>query len=106
MPLSLKFDASVIPPTMREAFGFAPVDPDQLVVTRTPSAVCAVLLVDWPLQARIMRRMRVAADVGVGDTIHRHLGSPGRWFESAADSLGLNCRCAERREWLNQRYPY
>lgn len=66
----------------------------------------AVPFAEWPLTARIVRSLRSADDQGVGDTIHRQLGAPGRWFETAANSLGINCGCADRRDWLNQRYPY
>ena len=61
---------------------------------------------EWPLTARIIRRLRSADDIGIGDTIHRQLGFPGRWFESAAESLGIHCGCTDRRAWLNRRYPY
>lgn len=61
---------------------------------------------EWPLTARIIRRLRSRDDIGIGDTIHRQLGAPGRWFESVAESLGINCGCADRRDWLNRRFPY
>ncbi len=61
---------------------------------------------EWPMSARIIKRLRSPEDTGVGDTIQRQLGAPGRWFKQAAESLGANCGCANRQAWLNRRYPY
>ena len=66
----------------------------------------SIALAEWPLAARVCRRLRSAEDIGVGDTIHRQLGTPGRWFESVMAALAINCGCTDRRLLLNSRFPY
>lgn len=92
-----------IPARMRPAFGMSALH-EQLPEIRFGDAV--VPADEWPLTARVIRRLRAPEDRGVGDTIHRHLGAPGRWFESAMTTLGVQCGCADRRDWLNRRFPY
>lgn len=87
---------------MRPAFGLPAIDAP-LEVRVEPAVTPAA---EWPLTARLIRRMRDSQDIGIGDTIQRNLGAPGRWFESAMETLGIHCGCADRREWLNRRFPY
>lgn len=61
---------------------------------------------DWPLLARVIARLAGPNDKGIGDTITRNLGAPGKWYEAAMKSLAGGCGCAQRRAWLNARYPY
>ena len=62
----------------------------------------------WPFPARIMARFREPDDRGVGDTAARVFARFGA--DRAAHLLqrltGVDCKCADRRAWLNCRYPY
>ncbi len=60
----------------------------------------------WPRAARIIRSLRSEEDAGLGDTIERELGRVGSAIKWAMSALTINCGCADRRDWLNARYPY
>jgi hypothetical protein len=54
-----------------------------------------------------MARFAAQPDAGLGDTIARHFGVPGAAFKAWFKTIfGRSCRCAERQETLNFRYPY
>lgn len=61
---------------------------------------------EWPRWARSIAWFRAPQDAGVGDTIHRMLGSAGVLFEATMEALGVPCRCPERKTEFNARFPY
>ena len=71
-----------------------------------PPAVCCRPLAPspFPLWAKWVRRRRIPADRGVGDTVKR------LWIVEAVGSTmraaGVPCRCAERQQEWNELYPY
>ncbi len=72
---------------------------------QTKRAVPSPLL---PLAARIISKMAIPTDAGVGDTLARLIGSAGgepykRWFRKIT---GRDCGCTNRQAWLNARFPY
>ena len=60
----------------------------------------------WPLWAVAVRKLASEADRGVGDTIHRLLGSGGEAFKATMKALGVPCGCDRRRDDWNSQYPY
>lgn len=60
---------------------------------------------DWPLAAKIASKLRRPEDKGLGDTVARTLGKTGEAFKAFMKSIGIDCGCQQRQEWLNQRYP-
>ena len=61
----------------------------------------------WPMWALIAVLVKVDGDAGVGDTIARVIGPiGGDAYRAWRASLGRPCRCKERQEQLNKRYPY
>lgn len=60
----------------------------------------------WPLPARVVARFANDEDIGVGDTLHRMLGTAGDTFTALSEAIGVDCGCAARQAWMNQRYPY
>lgn len=57
----------------------------------------------WPVDIRFYATMQQPGDAGVGDTVHRELGVPGRVIEGLTWGL---CGCAQRRAEWNQKYVY
>jgi hypothetical protein len=51
--------------------------------------------------------LRRAGEIGVGDTVEHSFGGFGalfkRWFKSV---FKRECKCSERKAWLNQHFPY
>jgi hypothetical protein len=64
----------------------------------------------WPRSVRILAVLRIDADAGFGDTLHRQLSIRGvdwagkmmRWLKRHA----IDCGCSQRQAWLNARFPY
>lgn len=55
----------------------------------------------------LLRFLRQESDIGLGDTVERILArAGGRKIKSMIASLGGNCGCTERQQWLNRKYPY
>ena len=62
---------------------------------------------EWPAWARGVELLRFPEDVGVGDTVERWAAKVGgAQFKAMAKAVGLPCRCAQRREEWNKRFPY
>lgn len=63
-----------------------------------------------PRIIRILRHFAIESDVGAGDTVERlitKIGSqPLELLKSKLESLGVDCGCANRKEWLNSNYPW
>lgn len=60
----------------------------------------------WPAWARAVSTFGTSADVGVGDTIKRCLGTAGKLFEATLRTIGAPCQCATRQAEFNARFPY
>lgn len=60
----------------------------------------------WPRWAKGVAQFKSKEDNGVGDTVHRMLGAVGEIFEATMRKIGVPCKCPERREEWNKRYPY
>ncbi len=61
---------------------------------------------EWPAHIRAVALLRGPEDRGVGDTVANTLGLSGRMIKALVKATGLNCGCADRQMWLNQKYPY
>jgi hypothetical protein len=62
----------------------------------------------WPIWARVVSQFRNPEDVGVGDTVYWLIGPErseaySRWHKK---TFGRECKCPQRRQKLNRRYPY
>lgn len=61
---------------------------------------------EWPILARVIRRLRAPGDRGVGDSLERLIVG-GEWFKTAYKSLlGKDCGCNRRKASLNAKFPY
>lgn len=65
-------------------------------------------IAEWPLAARLIAGLRTDADVGLGDTIARHLARfGGDAFKRIYKKLtGGECGCADRQAALNGLFLY
>ena len=63
---------------------------------------------EWPLLARIVAGLREESDIGIGSTLERMIASLGGEFYKAAFKTltGKSCGCADRRKYLDERFPY
>lgn len=63
---------------------------------------------EWPMLARIIRRMRSTEDRGVGDTVARMLSYFGAksMSEMYERIMGKPCGCGDRQARLNAFFPY
>lgn len=73
-----------------------------------PAMFTAVARARWPLVVRAIATLAGGDDLGIGDTIHRHLD---RFGADAMTRLymritGHDCGCDSRRARLNGLYPY
>lgn len=59
----------------------------------------------WPIGVKLIAEARKPGDTGVGDIVARKLGKTGEAFKAFMKSIGIDCGCQQRQEWLNQRYP-
>ena len=59
----------------------------------------------WPIGVKLIAEARNSGDTGVGDIVARKLGKTGEAFKAFMKSIGIDCGCQQRQEWLNQRYP-
>jgi hypothetical protein len=60
----------------------------------------------WPLAVKAIARLAMDQDAGIGDTIHRLMGSGGEIFERMFKQIaGRDCGCQNRRAILNRMYP-
>ena len=59
-----------------------------------------------PQWVLIVRAFRSTSDKGVGDTIERLLGMPGKVFKDLLAGFDIDCGCGNRRDTYNQLYPY
>ena len=57
----------------------------------------------WPLLARSAAKLAKPDEIGVGDTVQRLAAFVGG---EQFKALVPNCGCSDRRQWLNQRFPY
>ena len=63
--------------------------------------------VEWPLWAKLVKRLRHDGERGVGDTVQRIAAKfGGEKFKLWAKSMGLPCGCTERQGRWNALYPY
>ena len=60
---------------------------------------------DWGVFLRGLSRNRKPGESGLGDTIHRLIPKSDELI-AKLKSWGIDCGCANRRAWLNARYPY
>ena len=60
---------------------------------------------EWPFAVAKMTVFAKPEDAGVGDIVARKLGKTGEAFKAFMKSIGIDCGCQQRQEWLNQRYP-
>jgi hypothetical protein len=58
---------------------------------------------EWPLWAKILRLLSSKTDLGIGSTIERLLRLAG--VKTVKEKLKVKCRCADRRNALNARFP-
>ena len=63
---------------------------------------------EWPLAAKIIRRMSLDHEAGVGSTLTRLLAGVGgdqfkRWYKKLT---GTDCGCSDRAAKLDAMYPY
>jgi hypothetical protein len=65
----------------------------------------AVPYADWPLWAKAVKSWSLPSDRGIGDTVHRLLGTPGIIAQATFKSLGIPCECDARRAGWNASYP-
>lgn len=71
----------------------------------------AVPAKNWPWAARLLASRRRDGEIGVGDTLHRYIGTVlmggdailKRWFTRLT---GDDCGCDYRKEILNEMFPY
>ena len=80
-----------------------PVTPVSRVATAQP--VLPVPRSEWPFAVAKMTVFAKPEDAGVGDIVARKLGKTGEAFKAFMKSIGIDCGCQQRQEWLNQRYP-
>jgi hypothetical protein len=71
-----------------------------------PKSIAVVRFDAWPAWANAIAAMRNGNDAGVGDTIHRLLGTAGTIFKSVLKSVGAPCACDVRRADWNAMYNY
>lgn len=58
---------------------------------------------EWPLPVRVLARLSIPSDKGIGDVVERWAEDTGvAWV---VRSLWKECGCGRRRQSLNQRYP-
>ena len=62
----------------------------------------------WPLLARLVYRLRVPADRGLGDTLARHLDyfGGGAFKRLYRQLTGRECGCGDRQAALNALFAY
>lgn len=78
----------------------------QNTATQSHKKTVAVPRDKWPWYMTLISQLATEEDVGVGDTIHRNLGSVGAVYETAFKMLGKTCGCSNRRTLFNRKYPY
>jgi hypothetical protein len=66
---------------------------------------------NWPAWAKGIASQRIEGEIGVGDTAHRLIHSPGAGLLADGMVMGLalfgrKCGCAKRKEAWNKRYSY
>ena len=59
----------------------------------------------WPAWAKSIVLFRRQGDAGLGDTIHSNIPLANQ-IETILKADDINCGCADRRAWLNLRFPY
>ncbi len=60
----------------------------------------------WPELIKQISDLQADGDTGVGDTVHRELGSAGTAIKVILKAAGVACGCDTRRNEWNQKYPY
>ena len=60
----------------------------------------------WPDLLRTVAKLRRPNETGIGDTIHRLIPLADEFEKWFLRFIGHSCGCADRREWLNLRYPF
>lgn len=64
-------------------------------------------LAQWPTWARAIKRFRVEADIGVGDTAQRLAAKfGGERYKAFRERVGKKCGCSSRQAEWNRLYPY
>ena len=76
--------------------------------TTPPRVVAGRPVAEWPWAARMIARLRVPSDTGLGDTIHRRLDRFGgdamaRLYKKIT---GADCGCKHRQAKLNYLFSY
>jgi hypothetical protein len=63
---------------------------------------------EWPWLARMVARLRTDSDLGLGDTVERHLELLGAGGMKVAYKriTGKDCGCGDRKKKLNEMFPY
>ena len=61
----------------------------------------------WPLAVRVVARLAIEGEKGIGDTLKRLIvGVGGEQFTRLMHRIGVDCGCAGRQAYANARYPY
>jgi hypothetical protein len=61
---------------------------------------------EWPLVVRIVAKLAIESDTGIGDVVQRWAAMVGgEWIKEASEAMGKSCGCTDRQKWLNARYP-
>lgn len=63
-----------------------------------------------PRVIKLIKRFAIESDRGVGDTVERLIqqagGRPLIRLKATLESIGVDCGCTDRRDWLNETWPY
>lgn len=62
--------------------------------------------IKWPFWARVLKRLKISSDKGIGDTVERLLGESGERFKKFMEKHKIDCKCKNRRDRWNFLYPY
>jgi hypothetical protein len=63
-----------------------------------------------PRIVSLVKKLAIESDRGAGDTVERLIaragGRPLAKFKAKLESLGIDCGCGNRIDWLNATWPY
>ena len=94
------------------ASGHCPIGKYAVQVVKMPTMVSISISVvpsptsHWPAWAEAIGTKREEGELGVGDTVHRLLGSTGEALQGFLKAVHLPCNCDSRRAEWNLKYPY
>jgi hypothetical protein len=61
----------------------------------------------WPLSVRVVARLAVPGEKGVGTTLTRLIaGVGGEVYKRMMAGIGVDCRCSAKAAALDARFPY